>query len=253
MKRFIFLAIPFLLIASCGSVPEKKNADNQTSETAEANRMAGEKVEPTICNDLNSFVPKGWKIRENVKGDLNKDGINDVALVIQKTDTALIKKMATYSKDTNPRNLIVLFGTEKANCFELILRNSTFILASDRDDMDDPFESIYIDNGTLKLNFLEFYTVGNWMFGHFNYTWRFQDGEFKLIGADISRHHRADGDAKEVSANFSTKKYSVTTYNMFDESVKEEEVWKTLDLKELKTFQTFKAPWTVTINSDIHL
>lgn len=252
MKRYLFLPIFCFCVVSCSSTPEKEPSESHSSET-ESKETAIEDVEEAICNGLNSFVPEGWKIVNNEKGDLNKDGISDVALVIQKTDASMIKKMSGEIRDTNPRNLIVLFGTENKGCYELVVRNSTFILANDNEGMTEPFENMGIENGTLRLYFSEFHSVGNWMSGQYTYIWRFQDGDFKLIGASADRYHRADGDATDVSVNFSTKKYSVTTYNMFDESVEEEVVWKTLDLKKLKTFESFKAPWTLTINSDIYL
>lgn len=257
MKRILFFPIICLLIASCSSVPEKKTTDNASLESgSEAPKTENEEVN---CSKLNSFVPKGWKIIENEKGDLNKDGISDVALVLQKTDPSLIEKMEYGTIDRNPRSLIILFGTSKNDCFELILRNNTFILANDNEGMEDPFENadigknIYIKNGTLTLNFKEFHTAGSWMTGQYTYIWRFQDGSFKLIGAESNSFHRANGEATDLSVNFSTRKYSVTTYNMFDESVEEVETWKKLELKELVTFETFEAPWTLTINSDIYL
>jgi len=42
------------------------------------------------CEKVEDFVPENWKILQQTTGDLNKDKINDVALIIQATDTSKI-------------------------------------------------------------------------------------------------------------------------------------------------------------------
>ena len=41
---------------------------------------------PEKANKVEEFIPKGWKTLIIKKGDLNKDKIDDVVLVIQKND-----------------------------------------------------------------------------------------------------------------------------------------------------------------------
>ena len=207
--------------------------------------------EPEVCNDVKSFVPEGWEIVNQEKGDLNKDGISDVALVIQETDSEKIEKIDGITLDSNPRELIILFGKAQKDCFELNTKSETFIVAHEDEIMEDPFDGIEIKNGTLRITFKIFYSMGSWVSANYGYIWRFQDDTFKLIGANSSEFSRADGEAEAISINFSTNKYSTTTYNMFDEDQEEVVKWNKLDLKELKTFESFKAPWTWTINSEL--
>ena len=35
---------------------------------------------PATADDLQKFVPRGWKIEEQIKGDLNADSVADYAL-----------------------------------------------------------------------------------------------------------------------------------------------------------------------------
>jgi hypothetical protein len=247
MKIFYQLLLLCLLAASC-----EENAKTNSEETTTTNEGASDEIkEEKVCTEANSFIPEGWKIIATEKGDLNKDGISDLAYVIQNQDKAKMVNEDGVKRDENPRELIVLFGTEDKNCYELAVRNSSFILANDNEYMDDPYQGIEIKNGTLRMSFSEFYTMGSWTTTQFSYVWRYQDGEFKLIGANSNKFHRADGDAVEVSANFSTKKYSVTNYNMFEDEVKEQVEWKKMELNDLKTFWTFKKPWTWTLNEDM--
>lgn len=236
---------------SCSSTQDDSVNETDTERSVEPSEVSTEA--PEVCEDVNSFVPEGWKIVKKVTGDLNKDGFADATLVIQKTDASKIQKTNGGTMDTNPRTLMVLFGAGKKDCYALNMKSESFIVAHDDEYMEDPFEDIEIKNGSLKISFTNFRSMGSWETSQYAYIWRYQDGSFKLIGANESTFHRADGDARDVSVNFSTKKYSITTYNMFDEEVAEEVVWKKLDSKDLKTFESFKAPWTWKVNTDIYL
>lgn len=250
MKIVYTLLLPSLFLMSCGEKSESKEENSSSENTDTPSETV---VEEETCEALNTFIPKGWKTLKKATGDLNKDGIDDVALVVQNTDPSKISTDSPMEMNANDRQLIILFGKKKADCYSLSTKSETFILKHDQENMDEPFEDISISKGTLKISFKEFYTMGSWSTGSSDYIWRFQDGDFKLIGANTSNFHRADGDAVDVSVNFSTNKYSVKTYNMFDEDVKEVETWKKLQLKELKTFSSFKKPWTWNINEDVNL
>ncbi len=253
MKSIYFIAALSFSIASCSSsrddstIPSGDPSENESSFATAADQ--------DVCDDLKSFVPKGWKIIKQPTGDLNKDGIEDVAMVIQKTDAANIKKENGMTIDKNSRTLLILFGKATKGCYELNTESKTFILAHEDVIMDDPFEGIEIKNGTLKISFKDFRSMGSWETSQSSYIWRFQDGLFKLIGANDSSFHRADGDATDLSINFSTNKYSLTFYNMFEEEDESEEevIWKKLNVKTLKTFETFSQPWTWTINDEVHI
>ena len=41
---------------------------------------------PQKAKSINDFVPKGWKELLVAKGDLNKDKLEDVAIIIEKDD-----------------------------------------------------------------------------------------------------------------------------------------------------------------------
>lgn len=252
MKSFCCVAIVCFSIVSCNSNNgiDSKGEANYSDHSEEKSNFKEEAL-LEVCNDLKSFVRKGWKIVSQDKGDLNKDGIADIAFVLQETNSESINNNYGVIYDSNPRELIILFGKNEKDCFELSTKSKTFIVPHDNEGMEDPFEYIAISNGTLRIGFRIFYTIGSWTMGNYDYIWRFQDDEFKLIGANSSLHSREDGEGTSISANFSTNKYSLTSFNLFDEEDKEVVVWKKFDLKELKTFETFKVPWAWIINEDV--
>lgn len=251
MKLLYSLAIISIGFVSCQSAKDETETSKDDTPELELASTEEEAEEVEECGAMNSFVPEGWKIIEKANGDLNKDGISDAAFVIQETNPDNITVEYEIEMNKNPRELLILFGTAESDCYTLNTRSETFIVTHEDEIMDDPFQGIEIVKGTLKIEFNLFYNMGSWTTSGYTYVWRFQDDSFKLIGANSTEFHRGDGGGTDFSANFSTNKYSITRYNMFDESVKEEVEWKKLDLKELKTFETFKAPWTWTINSDL--
>lgn len=251
MKSIYLFSVICLVFTSCNSASDTDSSEDSNSNIEVIAADSEEKAVPEVCNDVKSFVRNGWKIVKEEKGDLNKDGVADVALVIQEDNSENVEDMDGIVLNSNPRELIILFGKAEKDCFELNTKSETFIVSHEDEIMEDPFDDIEIKNGTLRINFKIFYSMGSWTTSSYGYIWRYQDDKFKLIGANSSEFHRADGDGTDVSVNFSTKKYSITSYNMFDESVKEEVEWKEMKLKELKTFETFSEPWTWNLTQEI--
>ncbi|MGB8483882.1 MAG: hypothetical protein WCD61_10195, partial [Acinetobacter bohemicus] len=63
--------------------------------TPTSSAWAKAETETTLKTSYQSFVPKNWKILEQVQGDLNQDGQADIALIIE---------------DTNPDHFVVNAG-----------------------------------------------------------------------------------------------------------------------------------------------
>ena len=60
---------------------------------------------PKKADKIEDFIPKGWKSIIIKKGDLNKDKIDDVVLIIEKNDPKNFKKNEE-SYQTSPENYI---------------------------------------------------------------------------------------------------------------------------------------------------
>lgn len=252
LTKYLF-ASTLILMASCGEAPKDEQSEDTPSNETSGEEVAETSEELEECFPKSDFVPEGWKIIAEEKGDLNKDGKPDLVLVIQNTDSKNVIKDEFSEIDSNPRTLLILFAGDEKNCYTLNTESKTFIIAHTLSNMEDPFEGIEISKGTLRTKFIQFATIGTWFTSNHTYVWRFQDDEFKLIGASSTEFHRGSGEASDVSVNFSTGKYSLKSYNMFDEEVEETEEWKTLKNKTLKTFASFKEPWSWNINDDIRI
>lgn len=206
--------------------------------------------------NLNDFVPKNWKIIEQVEGDLNKDKKSDFVLIIEDTNPDNIIKNENLGNpeiNLNDRYLLILFKTQ--NGYEIKEISKTFLPTEGSEEspcLADPLMDggIEIKNGTLVISFNYWLSCGSWYTSTNAYTFRFQKNEFELIGFDSREFHRASGEMNSISINFSTKKMSKTSGgNMFGEDsdgneIKSEEKteWKTFKLDKLKNLKTLTVP-----------
>lgn len=211
---------------------------------------------PATGKSVNDFVPKNWKIIKQVQGDLNKDRKEDVVLVIEENNPENIIKnegLGSSELNLNPRTLLIIFKTQ--NGYELKEMNKTFIPKENDEEspclMDPLVEGdIQINKGVLLLSLNYWLSCGSYGISRDTYTFRYQNGEFELIGFDSMEASRSSGEIIEHSVNFSTKKMSITTgENLFGNPDEEEEIepeikteWKTFKLKKLKNLKTLKFP-----------
>ena len=191
---------------------------------------------PEKAKNIDGFIPKGWKTVLSAKGDLNSDKLEDVAIIIEKTDKANIVKNENLGSEylnLNPRILLVLFKQKNGSYILAGKNDKDFIKsAGDKENpaLMDTLDNISIKNNILKIKFNYFLSAGSWSVTQNTFTFRFQNKKFELIGFDNNSYMRNSGNQEEFSINFSTNKVKITTGgNMFDEKAnKPKEEWKTI-------------------------
>lgn len=200
------------------------------------------------AKNIKTFVPNGWKIVDEAKGDLNKDGLIDVVFVVEDTNPKnFIKNPEGVGVDTlniNPRALLVLFK-KSSGLYTLIAKNTGFIPSENSEESPcllDPFGengSIEIKRGLLKIHFQNFYSCRAWEIYNFDYTFRYQNAKFELIGYDKSSMHRSSGEETALSMNFSTSKMNyISGTNAFKEGGGPKTVNKVITAKKLIELNT---------------
>lgn len=198
---------------------------------------------PQKAKTIDDFIPKGWKRISSTNGDLNKDKLEDVVIVIEKEDKKNIKKNDSLGPDylnLNPRILLVLFK-QKDGTYTLVSKNDKGFIPSpnseDEPTLEDTFDSISIKNNTFRINFNYFYSAGSWGTSQTNYIFRYQNNKFELIGFSESSFMRNSGEEEELSINFSTNKVKTTTGgNVFEGNVNNpKSKWKTVNFKRKYT------------------
>ena len=198
--------------------------------------------------ELKDLIPDQWKLLATTNGDLNRDGINDVAFIIENTDKKNIKlndiDLGRDSINLNPRILGIYFGKRNGKLVKK-LQSDTFILLQDSPTMDEPFDGIEIlENGILQIKFKFWFSAGSWSTSNHTYQFRFQNKAFELIDYESNESHRGTGEETDYSINFLTQKMKVIVTS-FDEETEEriyEETLKEFEIQQLKSIQSLKKP-----------
>lgn len=175
------------------------------------------------------FVPSGWKLEKQERADLNGDGKADLLLLLRQNEPRNIVSnedgLGVDALDTNPRILAAAFGT--ASGYRLILENHTLIPRHDSPTIDDPLGEVSIVRGTLQVSLHFWASAGSWSTSQTKFTFRYQEGCFKLIGYDSNETHRASGETTNISVNYSTRKMSQQSDNI-SEDKPGKTIWKSL-------------------------
>ena len=200
---------------------------------------------------LYDFVPPGWNIIDSAYGDLNKDYLTDYVLILQHKDSVQMVNDLRDTVLTQPRILVVLFKKDTSDVLFLAEQSNTFILKNDNPSIEDPYQELAINKGVLEITFNIFQNMGGWTVVNVVYTFRYQQKQFTLVGADYSTFNRASHDSQDYSYNFLTKKRSLTTRD--GESEAKKTTWKRLSVPVLKTLKTFKQPFTWEVDKDVTL
>lgn len=192
MRRvWIYSGALFLLLACSASAQAERHVIKAADIAA-----SGAAVE--------EFVPKGWKIEEPVKGDLNQDGVADVALKLIEASSANDAKDKDAPQE-RARALVVLWRKadgrlERAAVADRLLMCTTcggafYGLA------DAPAE-VAIRNGVLIVK----QSAGSREVTETTFRFRYDPAaaRFRLIGYDTVTTDRLTGRATDESTNFLT-------------------------------------------------
>jgi hypothetical protein len=232
LKSFLIISVLFVSSTGCNNkVDDKKTATSDTAETitpAKPSTFVGEKT--TIAkNEPTDFIPEGYIMFEKINGDLNNDGAEDCVLIIKGTNkNKIITDEYRGRLDQNRRGIIVLFNNNGS--YELATKNYDCFSSENEDGgvYFAPELSLDIKRGNLYINY------GHGRYGAWKYTFKYQNGDFKLIGYDF--FEGAPVVESETSINFLTKKKQVkVNVNESAEGGDEiyEENWSTIRIGQL--------------------
>lgn len=169
-----------------------KVEDEDTTETLPTEQTASEGY------DLYTLIPENWQLFDHpnaqTEGDLNGDGLSDVAMVIEKKEV---------DNPAPSRALLIAFGNKEQLYTLSIIAENVILDAQSGGVWGDPFESISITDGVLHVRD---YGGSNWRWYN-HYAFQFMDQEWILSGATFGSYFTGDTlpeDADEEIYDFLT-------------------------------------------------
>ena len=161
---------------------------------------------------VQDFVPQGWKLEQQIDGDLNGDGRADKVLVLQQQDAANWQDnegLGAPRLNLNPRMLLVLWNTPQG--YREAVRNTELLPSENSEEtpcLADPLEEggISIRKQVLVVDMHYWLSCGSYSVSHVQYKFRHQQGAWPLIGYDTDSRSRNSENAAQACYNFVTGK-----------------------------------------------
>ena len=165
---------------------------------------------------IEELVPNGWEV-QSATGDLNKDGIEDFVLIVRPNDPAHIKTRDDgFEYNFNPLFLAVYFGSPSGVYKRFKVWHDT--VSGRVDEYTDITNELSITpKGAIDISVSSWSSMGTAATGGSTYRYRFQSGDFYLIGEESSWLNRMTGEGESTSINYLTGQKEITTGNMIEE------------------------------------
>ena len=191
MKLKLTTAIISLSVALLGSQIAFAKTEQPTAEEIQLQK---DKIK------YKAYIPAKYVLFEAIQGDLNKDDIQDLVLIVKATDsTQWVNHEYRGKLDRNRRGMIVLLA-DKGKYKPILSNLSCF--SSENEEGGVYFAPelwLEINKGLLNVHY------GHGRYGYWNYSFRLQNQDLRLIGYDDSSNHGPYVES-ETSINFLTNK-----------------------------------------------
>lgn len=197
-----------------------------------------------------AFLPKGWHVMTQTTGDLNKDGLADLAVLIEAD--SVVKSLKEWENDQQPRILFAAFRQPDGQYNLAVQSNESIMLANEGGVFGDPFDALEINRGSIVVRFYGG-SSDRWSYV---YRWRYQNKDWFLIGAtytESSTHHNGykvhDFNLLTGAAERTISKRSEDGKESSDQLTKTPFKFKKIPLPKLKNFK----PVQLKIYQDIYI
>ena len=196
---------------------------------------------PARAADIRGFVPSGWRLERQARGDLNGDGAPDLAFTIRMTNPRNVLRhdgLGTNPFDSNPRILAMALA-ERSGGYRLAFENHVLIPRPTMPTQEDPFgeesDGLRVASGALRVSLHRFMNAGGWDMGSTHFTFRWQNGAARLIGFDYDNVQRNTGCASGLSINYATRRLKMSWGGLDDD--RESVRWRSLPPANLLTIE----------------
>lgn len=159
---------------------------------------------------IEEVVPNGWDI-QSATGDLNKDGIEDFVLIVRPNDPAHIKTRDDgFEYNFNPLFLAVYFGSPSGIYRRFKVWQDT--VSGREDEYTDITNELSITpKGAIDIRVSYCSNIRTDETGATTYRYRFQSGDFYLIGEESTWGNRLAAEWERTSINYLSGQKEVTS------------------------------------------
>lgn len=155
-------------------------------------------------------VPNGWE-SDFKTGDLNKDGIADLAIIATPCNKENMRTRDDgYVYNFNQPVLAIYWGEKNGN-YKLYKQYDNVIPARPDEFMCIDSSLEIAKNGSLRIILDYFASAGSWTQPRTTHVFSYRNGDFYLIGKDVTELERTTGKTVVTSENYLTNKCIVTT------------------------------------------
>lgn len=225
IKTFTAGAVACMLLIICAVSPASAQDEGTVIDKSKV---------PATAAKTAGFVPKGWKLEEQINGDLNGDGIADHVLKLIEDKPALDKDETMNERS---RAMVVVFEDKDGTLRNVAVADKLLQCASCGGafyGVGAAPANVSIAKGVLIVQ----QDHGSRWVTDMTYRFRYdeQPSMFILIGFDYSSRDRAVGDVATESTNYLTGKRITTTGKGKRTTTKTTQIEKTrLSLDEVDT------------------
>lgn len=159
---------------------------------------------------VQDFVPEGYSIISQVKGQLNNDTITDFAIIIESREMVVDLKEKDSSQ--KPRILVILLGNESGGFQRSVQSNESTLLSNEGGIFGDPLDKMIIKNRTLWIKYFGG-SSDKWSYA---YKWRLQNNRWTLIGATYVSMTGHTNVKEEYDFNLNTGKALYTRSSYYE-------------------------------------
>jgi len=210
----------------------------------------------TQGSSVEQFTPADWTVIDRTYGDLNNDGLADLAVILE-YDKAIDEtrvygdnSSAIIKETQKPRILALFFKDKSSENYYLSTQNNDFILRSEEGGkLGDPLQKIAIKDQQLYLRF-QGGSEWRWELG---YTFKFENKDWFLTSAINLYFNQNTGDMTERVYDFKTRELFTTVGNLHRRDIANKKTSEVLYFSQLRTFKTFKKPWAWEIIPNVYL
>ncbi len=228
------ITISILLAATCftgQAVFAQASSENIATQSFEEIKLKKDNIK------YKAYLPKNYVLFEAIEGDLNKDGKQDLVLIIKGTDAKQWEEHEYQGKlDRNPPGILVLLNENGA--YKKIVQNlSAFSSENEEGGVYFPPElSVEINKNKLFIHY------GHGRYGWWSYSFRLENNDMRLIGYENSSNY-GPYVSSETSINLLTRKklYRKNMNEVGDEDPHFKETWSKVNfapiyLSKIKDF-----------------